>query len=55
MKEIVVEDQNDLIEAQQEAILMSKVHHRYIVRYIESFVDKNKLYLIMDYCEKGDL
>jgi len=35
--------------------MMSQINHKYITRYIDSFVTGSKLYLIMEYCEKGDL
>ena len=35
---------------------MRDVKHRYICKYIDSFTTNgNKLYLIMEYCDKGDL
>ena len=35
---------------------MSSVRHRYIVKYIDYFtLNDQKLYLIMEYCDKGDL
>lgn len=37
---------------------MMKVYHRNIVKYVDSFIagsGGNKLYLIMEYCDKGDL
>ena len=38
-----------------EARLMQKIRHRNIVRYHDSFMQDNCLYLIMEYCERGDL
>lgn len=35
---------------------MSNISHQHICKYIDSFIAKgNKLYLIMEYCERGDL
>ena len=35
---------------------MRDVKHRYICKYIDSFTaNGNKLYLIMEYCDRGDL
>jgi len=39
----------------KEEQLMKKIRHRYIVKYIESFNKGDHLYLVMEYCEKGDL
>jgi len=56
MKEIPFEDSNTLETALQEKKLMSRVSHKHICKYIDSFVGSgNKLYLIMEYCERGDL
>jgi len=42
--------------ALQEKQCMSRVSHRHICKYIDSFIGSgNKLYLIMEHCEKGDL
>ena len=38
-----------------EAAMMRKVRHKNIVRYIDSFVHGNYLYLIMEKCDRGDL
>ena len=34
---------------------MKKLKHRNVVRYIDSFVDRDYLYLVMEYCTRGDL
>ena len=34
---------------------MAKIRHKNVCRHKEMFVDKNKLYIVMEYCEKGDL
>jgi serine/threonine protein kinase len=40
----------------QEAVLLSKMEHPFIVRYIESvFSQPHTLCLIMEYCQGGDL
>ena len=41
--------------SKNEIALMQMVKHRNIVRLIESFSINNYLYLVMEYCEKGDL
>ena len=42
--------------AQQEQMLMSRASHRHICQYVDSFTtDGNRLNLIMEYCDRGDL
>jgi hypothetical protein len=54
-KEIKFTDSNNLREAQHECQLMKELKHRYVTQYIESFVKGNCLYMVMEYCQKGDL
>ena len=42
-------------ESLKEALLMNKLRHQYIVEFVDSFQDENKLNIIMEYCENGDL
>ena len=35
--------------------LLKAITHPNIVKYIDSFVNGTKFYIIMEYCEKGDL
>lgn len=42
-------------EALKEAQILSKVHHNNIIRYYNSFVEENHLYIIMEFAEGGDL
>lgn len=34
---------------------MMKLRHRCIVKYVDSFVHRDYLYLVMEYCDRGDL
>lgn len=34
---------------------MKDIRHRYVTSYIDSFVQGSHLYLVMEYCQKGDL
>ncbi len=43
-------------EAKNEAVILSKLSCKYIVKYYESFIDEdNNLNIIMEYCDNGDL
>ena len=56
MKEIAFNDKASLEAALQEKQLMSRLSHRNVCKYFDSFIaNGNKLYLIMEYCDKGDL
>ena len=56
MKEIPFEDAASMETALQEKQLMSRVSHRNICKYVDSFVaNGNNLYLLMEYADKGDL
>ena len=45
----------DIESAQQEAKLLSKLKHPNIVAYRDSFQTNGYLYIVMLYCEGGDL
>ena len=55
MKQIAFHDSQQLRSAQIECRLMSEITHRYVTKYVDSFVAEKKLYLVMEYCVKGDL
>jgi len=42
-------------EAVLEATILSKINSTYIVKFYDSFSDKNMINIIMEYCENGDL
>lgn len=42
-------------ESRKEVQLLSKLKHPNIVTYLESFEGSGNLYIVMDYCEGGDL
>ena len=43
------------IQAVNEATIMGKLVHPFIVRYQESFIEDNTLHIVMEYCDNGDL
>ena len=42
-------------DALQEVQILRKISHPNIIKYYDSFIDGNKLYILMEYAEKGDL
>ncbi len=42
-------------EAINEVTILSKLDHPHIVKYYDSFIEKNLLNIIMEFCEGGDL
>ena len=39
----------------REVSILASIDSPFIVRYMDSFLEDNYLYLIMEHCEKGDL
>ena len=47
---------NEKVESvKNEAEILSSLNNKYIVKYIESFQMGQNIYIVMEYCEKGDL
>ena len=44
-----------IAEKIKEANLLASLDSPYIVKYVDSFIENDCLYLITEYCEKGDL
>ncbi|KPI89607.1 putative protein kinase putative serine/threonine-protein kinase Nek1 [Leptomonas seymouri] len=42
-------------EARHECTVLQQLQHPNIVRYVEQFENKNNLYIVMEYCDGGDL
>ncbi|KAG3264896.1 hypothetical protein H1C71_001240 [Ictidomys tridecemlineatus] len=42
-------------ESRREIAVLANVKHPNIVQYIKSFKENGSLYIVMDYCERGDL
>lgn len=47
--------QNEIDDVKNEASLLSQINSPFVVKYYESFEDKNSLYIVMEYCPDGDL
>lgn len=44
-----------LTKALNEATIMKNITSPFIVKYFQSFVEKDKFYICMEYCSGGDL
>ena len=51
----ISENDDGLNEARNEAKILSQLNHKYIVKYYDSFESNNSLFIVMEYCENGDL
>ena len=43
------------MDAIKEVQLLAEMDSPYIVRYFDSFIDKDSLHIVMEHCERGDL
>jgi serine/threonine protein kinase len=41
--------------AHREVQLLKTLKHKHVIRYYNSFHDEKSLYIVMEYCERGDL
>ncbi|CAF4682464.1 unnamed protein product [Rotaria sp. Silwood1] len=57
MKEIKIAKmgKKECDDARKEVKVLSEMKHPYIVSYVESFEDAASLFIVMDYCDGGDL
>ena len=58
LKEIPINksvDNEKLESVKNEADILSSLNNKYIVQYYESFQMRQNIYIVMEYCEKGDL
>jgi serine/threonine protein kinase len=39
----------------KEVKLLEKLQHEFIIRYIESFIEQNEMFIVVEWAEKGDL
>lgn len=42
-------------ESVLEATIMSKINCQYVVKYYDSFTERDSINIIMEYCENGDI
>jgi NIMA (never in mitosis gene a)-related kinase len=55
LKSIPMTDQKETETAIKEVKMLQMFNSPFIVKYHESFKEKNFLYIIMEYCDDGDL
>ncbi len=48
-------DDKNLKEAKNEALILSKLKNKYVVKYYDNFIEDKNLNIVMEYCEGGDL
>ena len=39
----------------KEVKLLEKLQHDFVIKYIESFIDQNEMFIVVEWAEKGDL
>ena len=54
-KKIFMKNEKEIMNAENEAKILEKLDHKNIVKYYESFKENNYLFIIMEFCRKGDL
>ncbi len=57
IKKISIEDltKEEISIIENEAKILSSIHNEHIVRYYDSYKDKEYFYILMEYCEGSDL
>ena len=53
MKKIPLEEDENSKSSLNEVKVISKLNHRNIIKYFDSFVSKNKMFIIMEYADCG--
>ena len=58
LKLLKIFDMNDVKQRDnciKEVKLMEKLEHEHITRYVESFIQDNDMFIVVEWVEKGDL
>lgn len=55
LKVIDISSSQTLYRARREVAIHKQLHHPHIVQYIEDFRDETNWYLVLDYCQRGEL
>lgn len=48
-------DQTQREKCMKEVKLLEKLSHPFIINYLESFIEDNEMFIIVEWAEKGDL
>ena len=48
-------DQKQREKCIKEVTLLEKLSHEFIIKYLESFIEKNEMFIAVEWAEKGDL
>ena len=54
-KSRLLEDERDVQRLKKEINILKKLHHKNIIQLYEIMESKTSLYIVMEYCEKGEL
>ena len=57
IKEIIIKDEmeENIVNIKNEANILSKFSYNNIVKYYDSYLDKDKFYILMEYCDSQNL
>jgi serine/threonine protein kinase len=48
-------DQKQREKCMKEVKLLEKLQHDFVIKYIESFIEQNEMFIVVEWAEKGDL
>ena len=54
-KSKLLEDEKDVIRLKKEINILKRLHHKNIIQLYEIMESKKSLYIVMEYCERGEL
>ena len=55
LKEIIIKEEDNIISTKNEINILSKFNCNNIVKYYDSYLDKDKFYILMEYCDGQNL